>query len=100
MQLISVVNFHFLQSAALMRDAQMNYVNDSAPMHFASAMNAPVTAVYCSTIPAFGFGRPLSDRHFIVEIKKHLIAVPVGSMDTRHVRKGISNAHTKLKTCN
>ncbi|HEU4607211.1 MAG TPA: glycosyltransferase family 9 protein, partial [Chitinophagaceae bacterium] len=32
----------FLQSAALMRDAVMNFVNDSAPMHFASAMNAPV----------------------------------------------------------
>ncbi|MBV9986181.1 MAG: glycosyltransferase family 9 protein, partial [Chitinophagaceae bacterium] len=46
----------FLQSAALQEDALMNYVNDSAPMHFASAVNAPVTAVYCSTIPAFGFG--------------------------------------------
>ena len=43
-----------------MSRAGMNYVNDSAPLHFASAMNAPVTAVYCSTIPGFGFG-PLSD---------------------------------------
>jgi len=48
-----------LQSAALIRDARMTYTNDSAPMHLASAMNAPVTAVYCSTIPDFGFG-PLS----------------------------------------
>jgi heptosyltransferase-2 len=40
-----------LQSVALQKDAMMNYVNDSAPMHFASAVNAPVTAVYCSTIP-------------------------------------------------
>ncbi|HYH55633.1 MAG TPA: glycosyltransferase family 9 protein, partial [Anseongella sp.] len=39
----------YLQAAALLRDALMNYVNDSAPMHFCSAMNAPVTAVYCST---------------------------------------------------
>lgn len=67
----------FLQSASLMRDAQMNFVNDSAPLHFASAMNAPVTAVYCSTIPAFGFG-PLSDQHFIVEIKKPLDCRPCG----------------------
>jgi len=67
----------FLQSAALMTGAVMNYVNDSAPMHFASAVNAPVTAVYCSTIPAFGFG-PLSDRKFIVEIKEPLDCRPCG----------------------
>lgn len=67
----------FLQSAALMSRAAMNYVNDSAPLHFASAMNAPVTAVYCSTIPAFGFG-PLSDISNIVEIKKPLYCRPCG----------------------
>lgn len=68
---------NFLQSAALMRDAVMNYVNDSAPMHFASAMNAPVTAVYCSTIPAFGYG-PLSDEKHIVEIQEPLYCRPCG----------------------
>ena len=67
----------FLQSAALMKDAVMNYVNDSAPMHFASAVNAPVTAVYCSTIPAFGFG-PLSDNRHIVEIQQPLDCRPCG----------------------
>jgi ADP-heptose:LPS heptosyltransferase len=67
----------FLQSAALMSRAVMNYVNDSAPMHFASAMNAPVTAIYCSTIPEFGFG-PLSDNSQIVEIKEKLYCRPCG----------------------
>ncbi len=67
----------YLQSAALMKNARMNYVNDSAPMHFASAMNAPVTAVYCSTIPAFGFG-PLSDKSFIVEVEENLSCRPCG----------------------
>ena len=67
----------FLQSAALMSRARMNYVNDSAPMHFASAMNAPVTAIYCSTIPEFGFG-PLSDTSQIVEIEKPLYCRPCG----------------------
>ncbi len=67
----------FLESAALMKDAVMNYTNDSAPLHFASAMNAPVTAVYCSTVPAFGFG-PLSDRSKIVEIKESLSCRPCG----------------------
>jgi heptosyltransferase-2 len=70
-------NLSFLQSAALMSRARMNYVNDSAPMHFASAMNAPVTAVYCSTIPGFGFG-PLSDIRHIVEIEQPLYCRPCG----------------------
>lgn len=67
----------FLESAALISRAGMNYVNDSAPMHFASAMNAPVTAVYCSTIPGFGFG-PLSDIRHIVEIDHPLYCRPCG----------------------
>ncbi|MFM7857761.1 MAG: glycosyltransferase family 9 protein, partial [Flammeovirgaceae bacterium] len=56
----------FLESAALMQNATMNVVNDSAPMHIASAMNAPTTAIYCSTIPEFGFG-PLSEVSNIVQ---------------------------------
>ncbi|MDR3712434.1 MAG: glycosyltransferase family 9 protein [Puia sp.] len=78
----------FLQSAALMKDAVMNYVNDSAPMHFASAMNAPVTAVYCSTLPSFGFG-PLSDQRFIVEIPETLSCRPCGL----HGRKACPLGH-------
>jgi heptosyltransferase-2 len=78
---LNVVNLagklNFLESAALMKDALMNYVNDSAPMHFASSVNAPVTAVYCSTIPAFGFG-PLSDKSFVVETKEELACRPCG----------------------
>ena len=67
----------YLQSAALMEQASMNYVNDSAPMHFASAMNAPVTVIYCSTVPSFGFG-PLSDRFRIIETKEILACRPCG----------------------
>ena len=67
----------FLQSAALQQSAVMNYVNDSAPMHFASAVNAPVTAVYCSTVPSFGFG-PLSDKSFIVQTTEPLACKPCG----------------------
>lgn len=57
-----------LQSAALIKDAHMNYVNDSGPLHLASATNANVTAFFLSTIPAFGFG-PLSDNSKIIEVK-------------------------------
>ena len=68
---------NFLQSAALQKGATMNYVNDSAPMHFASSVNAPVTAVYCSTIVGFGYG-PLSDKSFVVEVAETLSCRPCG----------------------
>ena len=67
----------FLESAVLMRDAKMNFVNDSAPLHFASAMNAPVTAMFCSTVPAFGFG-PLSDDAVIIEVDDKINCRPCG----------------------
>lgn len=66
-----------LQSAALMSAAKMNYVNDSAPLHLCSAMDAPVTVFFCSTIPAFGFG-PLSVNSTIIESKEELACRPCG----------------------
>ena len=64
-----------LQSAALMQGAIMNYVNDSAPLHLCSAMNAPTTAIFCSTTPAFGFG-PLADNGRVVESREILTCKP------------------------
>ncbi|MCS7076387.1 MAG: glycosyltransferase family 9 protein [Bacteroidia bacterium] len=58
----------FLESAALMKYASMVYVNDSAPLHFASSVNAPTTAIFCSTIPEFGF-TPLADVYHIIQVK-------------------------------
>lgn len=66
-----------LGTAALMEGAAMNYVNDSAPLHIASAMQAPVTAVFCSTVPAFGFG-PLHANGRIVERAVPLYCRPCG----------------------
>ena len=78
---------NFLESAALMQDAKMNYVNDSAPMHIASAMNAATTAIFCSTVPAFGFG-PLSDNARIVETKVTLDCRPCGLHGYKACPKG------------
>lgn len=69
--------FTFLQSAALMKRVRMNFTNDSAPMHLASAVNAPVTAIYCSTVPEFGFG-PLSQNSCVVETSEKLLCRPCG----------------------
>jgi heptosyltransferase II len=67
----------FLQSVSMVRDAAMNYVNDSAPLHFASASDAKVTAVFCSTVPAFGFG-PVSPQSRVVEVAEKLSCRPCG----------------------
>ena len=66
-----------VQSAALMKQAEMNYVNDSGPLHLCSATNAPVTAFFCSTIPDFGFG-PLSDHSVVLEHNEKLTCRPCG----------------------
>lgn len=76
-----------LESAELMRHAELNYVNDSAPLHFASAVNAPVCAVFCSTVPAFGFG-PLSDVRHMVQVSDALPCRPCGVHGYHRCPKG------------
>ena len=85
-----------LESAALMREAQMNYVNDSAPLHLASAMNAPVTAVFCSTVPEFGFG-PLSDISVVVQSEEKLECRPCGLHGHRQCPKGHFRCATTIR---
>ena len=80
----------YLQSAALMKTAAMNYTNDSAPLHFASAMDANVTGVFCSTISSFGFG-PMHNKGKIVEIDYKLYCRPCGL----HGRKKCPEGHFK-----
>lgn len=79
-----------LESAALMRDARMNFVNDSGPLHIASAMNAPVRAFFCSTVPSFGFG-PLSENAEVIEVKEKLACRPCGN----HGHKSCPEGHFK-----
>ena len=42
-------------SAALIERASVLVTNDSAPLHFASAVGTPVVAIFGPTMPAFGF---------------------------------------------
>ncbi len=92
-----------LQTAALMKDALMNFTNDSAPQHLASAMNAPVAAVFCSTVPAFGFG-PLSDRSFVIETTEKLACRPCGLhgykvCPEKHFKCALTIKNEQLLTC-
>ena len=70
-----------LESACLLKDAQHAYVNDSAPLHLCSATNTPVTALFCSTTPYFGFG-PLSNESYILEVE-NLKCRPCGNHGKR-----------------
>ncbi len=79
-----------LKTTALMRDAVMNYTNDSAPLHLASSINAPARALFCSTVSSFGFG-PLSDNSVIIETDLLLDCRPCGL----HGHKACPKGHFK-----
>jgi len=79
---------NLLESAAVMQKAVMNYVNDSAPLHLCSAVNAPVVAAFCSTVPAFGF-TPLSAEKYIIQTHKKLACRPCGL----HGKKACPEGH-------
>lgn len=78
---VNAMNFagklSFVESATLMKDALMNFVNDSAAQHIASSVNAKTTTLYCSTVASFGFG-PLSEDAVIIETKETLKCRPCG----------------------
>lgn len=78
---------NLLESAALIQKATRTFVNDSGPLHLASAMNAPVTAYFCSTTPKFGFG-PLSDDSIIRESTVTLSCKPCGLHGFKACPKG------------
>ena len=89
-----------LETTSLQRDARMNFVNDSAPMHLASSVNAPVTAIFCSTVTSFGFG-PLSDNSVVLETDEKLDCRPCGlhglkECPEKHFKCAISIEKEKL----
>lgn len=85
--------YNLLESAALIAGAEVTVSNDSAPVHLASALNAPVIEIYCSTVPQFGFF-PLSDRMHIVETEEKLDCRPCGL----HGKKACPLGHFKCGT--
>lgn len=79
--------FSLLQAAFLMQFAVRVFVNDSAPLHLASAVNAPVTAFFCSTVPSYGFG-PLSRDSVIAQMTEQLDCRPCGLHGYKACPKG------------
>jgi len=68
---------NLLDSGALMEKAKRVFVNDSAPLHLASCVNAKTTALFCSTVPEFGY-TPLADDSVVVDTGKTLSCRPCG----------------------
>lgn len=89
--------FLFVESAALMRDALMNYVNDSAAQHIASSVNAKTTSIFCSTVQKFGFG-PLSDDSVVIETKEKLSCRPCGLHGHNSCPEGHFKCATQIDT--
>lgn len=92
--------FTLLETTALMEHAYMSFTNDSAPLHLASSVNAPVTAIFCSTVPEFGFG-PLSEHSHIIETETDLKCRPCGlhgytSCPKKHFKCGYTIGPQKL----
>ena len=54
--------------AALVAEAVVLVVNDSAPVHLASAFDTPTVAIFGATVPAQGFA-PLASRSAVVEVE-------------------------------
>ncbi len=89
--------FNLNESALLMKGARMNYVNDSAPLHLCSAVNAPVTALFCSTIPEFGFG-PVRENGKIIETNEPLACRPCGLHGKKECPEGHFRCASSIQT--
>ncbi len=68
---------NLIESALLMKEAKRVFVNDSSPLHLASAVNAKTTAIFCSTIPEFGYF-PLAEDSIVVQVREKLDCRPCG----------------------
>lgn len=78
------------ESAELMKMACRVFVNDSAPLHLASSVDAKVSAIFCSTTPKFGYG-PIANDSKIIQVKEKLECHPCGL----HGKKECPKIHFK-----
>ena len=80
--------FNLQEAIAVYQQSLMSFVNDSGPLHICSAVNTPTGAIFCSTIPAFGFG-PLAEHNKIIEVTQKLACRPCGD----HGKKSCPEIH-------
>ncbi len=88
----------------LMRQALLNYVLDSAPLHLGAAVGANLCAVYCSTDPSYGF-LPDSDQIEVINPFADLPCHPCGphghsSCPQKHFKCGQIPSYLLLEVLN
>ncbi len=69
--------FNLLESKAIIEKSHRVFCNDSAAMHLASSADIPTTAIYCSTVPFFGF-YPLASNSSSIQVAEELSCRPCG----------------------
>lgn len=87
---------NLLQSAALGKDALINYCNDSAPVHFLSAVNARVETFFLSTSPIFGF-YPISEQAKVRQAT-NLNCKPCGMVGKKECPEGHFRCNLEVDT--
>ncbi len=85
-----------LDSAALMQKARRVFVNDSAPLHLASCVNAKTTAIFCSTVQAFGY-TPLAEDSVVIDMGQTLSCRPCGLHGHTACPKGHFDCSEKIE---
>lgn len=64
-------------ASALVAQSKCVVSNDSAPLHLASALDRKAVALFCSTVPEFGFG-PLTPGSVVMQSEVPLACRPCG----------------------
>jgi heptosyltransferase-2 len=54
--LSAIGRLSLVESACLISQLKLLVSNDSSPLHMASAAGTPVAAIFCATVPEFGYG--------------------------------------------
>ncbi len=84
------------QSALLMKNASRVFVNDSAPLHLASSVDAKTTAIFCSTVPEFGY-TPLATNSKVIQLQPRLECMPCGLHGHKKCPKGHFDCALKIE---
>lgn len=87
---------NLVQSAILMKNAKRVFVNDSAPLHLASAAQAKTTAIFCSTVTDFGY-TPLSHENIVIQLNPRLDCMPCGLHGKKQCPLGHFNCAYNIK---
>jgi heptosyltransferase-2 len=83
-------------SMAVIKNLNLLLTNDSAPLHIASAFKVPTVALFCATVPEFGFG-PWQTRSKVLGVE-NLKCRPCGRHGAKTCPTGTFACQLELKS--